>query len=100
MPRVSAADKLERTTIERLQAMIENPLTPLYVQHRCMATLATMVRHRDKRLAEKRKASAARKAAEPMPYFSVLPSNGREPPPDWKPAHVRPFVIPAGVNKG
>jgi hypothetical protein len=100
MPRVSAADKLERSTIERLQAMIENPLTPLYVQHRCMATLATMVRHRDKRKAEKRKASAARKAAEPMPIYNVLPRNGREPPDDWNPAHARPFVIPKGINKG
>ena len=43
---------------------------------------------------------ADRKAARPTPYINVLPSNGREPPSDWRPAQVTPFVIPKGINRG
>jgi hypothetical protein len=100
MPRVSAADKLERKLIEDLERKCFDPSVPHYVQHRCAATLATMLRRRDHKLELKAAARAARRAAEPKPYFSVLPSNGREPPADWKPVAVKPFVIPAGINKG
>jgi hypothetical protein len=100
MPRISRDDQLERDLTSRLRAMIEDPATPAYVQHRCMATLATLLRRRDKRLAEKAKAAAARKAAEPMPVWNVLPSNGREPPPGFQPTHVQPFRVPPGVNRG
>ena len=61
MPRVSAADKLERRLIEDLTAKVFDPAVPAYVQHRCTATLATLLRRRDKRLAEKAAKSAARR---------------------------------------
>jgi hypothetical protein len=82
MPRVSREDRLERSLTDRLQAMIEDPGTPAYVVHRCTATLATILRVRNKRLAEKAKASAARKAERDQTeraslYVSCLPDNGR-----------------------
>jgi hypothetical protein len=62
---------------------------------------------RERQAAEKRAAAAARKAQrqedDRAAYYRAnptLPSNGREPPPDWKPAPARPFVIPPGINKG
>lgn len=90
MPRISREDRLERSLTDRLQAMIEDPATPLYVQHRGMATLATMLRRRDKRLAEKTKASAARRAERDQDERNAryagaphLPDNGRFNP-GWK----------------
>jgi hypothetical protein len=62
MPRKSKADILENRLIEDLERKCFDPEVPLYVQHRCAATLATMLRRRDKRLAEKAKAAAARRA--------------------------------------
>lgn len=81
MPRVSAADKLERSLTDRLQAMIEDPATPAYVQHRCMATLATMLRRRDKRLEAKAAAAAARRAEKAKanpPSWPSLPERETE----------------------
>jgi hypothetical protein len=80
--------------------MIADPATPQYVVAKCIGTLATMLRRRDKRLAEKAAAAATRKAAKPVPHHNVLPSNGREPK-DWKPSGpVKSFKIPAGINRG
>jgi hypothetical protein len=99
MPRKSKADILENRLIEDLERQAFDPDVPAYVRHRCKATLATMLRVRNKRLEAKAAAARARKAAKPAPIFNVLPSNGREPPADWKPAQVQPFVIPAGINR-
>jgi hypothetical protein len=64
--------------------MIEDPATPAYVQHRCMATLATLLRQSAKRKAVKAAAAAerasARDEATPKPHWNVLPDNGRSGP--------------------
>jgi hypothetical protein len=101
MPRISAAERLERKMIAELEHKCFDPAVPAYVQHRCAATLATMLRRRDRKLELKAAARAARKAAEPMPIFNILPSNGRDPK-DWKPSGsgpVRGWEPPAGVNR-
>jgi hypothetical protein len=78
MPRISAAERLERKMIADLEHKAFSPEVPAYVQHRCLATLATLLRRRDKRKADKAAAAAARRAEEPPQRFNVLPSNGRE----------------------
>jgi hypothetical protein len=81
MPRVSAAEQLQRRMIADLEHKAFSPEVPAYVQHRCLATLATLLRRRDKRLAVKSAAADARRAerdaAAPKPWLSVLPNNGR-----------------------
>jgi hypothetical protein len=82
MPRVSAADKLERRLIEDLEQQAFDSEVPAYVRHRCKATLATMLSRRDKRLALKAQAAAARRAIRDEAerasrYVSHLPDNGR-----------------------
>ena len=77
MPRKSKADILENRLIEDLERKAFDPAVPEYVKHRSIATLATMLRVRNKRLETKAKAKAARKAAEPVVYPSVLPENHR-----------------------
>jgi hypothetical protein len=80
MPRISREDQLERDLTARLQAMLDDPLTPGYVRQRCLATLATLLRRRDKRKADKAAAAAARRAQrdlESRVYPSTLPDNGR-----------------------
>jgi hypothetical protein len=99
MPRVSQADRLERDLTDRLRAMIADRLTPQYVVAKSIGTLATLLKRRDKRLAEKAARSAARKAAEPKTYPCVLPDNRRGPPPGFQPGPVKPFVIPRGINR-
>jgi hypothetical protein len=105
MPRKSKADILENRLIEDLERKCFDPAVPAYVQHRCVATLATLLRRRDKRLDVKAASAERRRAfkaeADRIARFAAnphLPSNGREPPPDWKPTQVQPFVIPAGIN--
>ena len=89
MPRISRDDQLERDLIAKLRDMIDDSATPLYVTHRCMATLATMLRRRSKRQSEKQAEAKLRKQARDeaerasRPYVSHLPSNGREPP-GWR----------------
>jgi hypothetical protein len=62
MPRISRDDQLERDLTSRLQAIIDDPATPIYVQSKCIGTLATLLRRRDKRQALKAQAAAARRA--------------------------------------
>jgi hypothetical protein len=80
MPRVSAAERLERKMIADLEHKAFSPEVPAYVQHRCLATLATLLRRRDKRLAEKAKAAAARRAQRKadQPVLSWLPERGED----------------------
>jgi hypothetical protein len=89
MPRVSAADKLERRLIEALEVKAFDPATPAYAQIKAMGTLATLMRRRDKRMAGKAGAAAARAAARadaaPKNY-NVLPWNHRGPDPSAPPA--------------
>jgi hypothetical protein len=100
MPRISRDDQLERDLTSRLQAMIDDPLTPQYVVAKCIGTLATMLRRRAKRISEKQAAARARKAERDQANFvypNVLPDNGRMGPKPTGP--VQPFVIPPGVNR-
>jgi hypothetical protein len=102
MPRLSKIEKLERRMIEQLEAKAFDASIPEYVQARYMATLSTMLRRRDKRLAEKAARRTAVEKAEAPTFYNVLPDNGRAgtskqaPPrpinPDWLP---RPGESPA-----
>ena|ERR1700733_5100462 len=106
MPRVSAADKLERRLIEALEVKAFDPATPAYIQAKAMGTLATLMRRRDKRMAGKAAAAAraaARADATRSAYPSVLPHNGRDAM--FKPAAVAPVApgldengLPLNVN--
>jgi hypothetical protein len=78
MPRISRDDRLERDLTSRLQAMLDDPATPAYVRSKCIGTLATLLKRRDKRQASKSAAAASRRAQRDMPtYHNVLPDNGR-----------------------
>jgi hypothetical protein len=82
MPRKSKADILENRIIEELERKAFCPETPAYVQSRCLGTLATLLRRRDKRLVEKAAAGKERKAERDEAerasrYVSHLPDNGR-----------------------
>ena len=90
MPRKSKADLLESRMIEELEAKAFNPDTPPYVQVKAMGTLTTLLRRRDRRMAEKVARSASRKAAQPVVYHSALPDNGRGP--------VAPVAVPVPVS--
>jgi hypothetical protein len=79
MPRKSKTDLLESRMIEELEAKAFDASLPAYVQAKCMGTLTTLLRRRDKRMAEKSARSASRRAAKPVSYHQVLPRNGREP---------------------
>jgi hypothetical protein len=85
MGRLSKADHLEIDLTARLQAMIDNPLTPQYVVAKSIGTLATLLRRRDKRLQVRAAAAAERRAErqaqEWKPSFH-LPDNGRSEQPN------------------
>jgi hypothetical protein len=100
MGRKSKTEILEDEMIADLKRLAFAPDTGQSARSRYMGTLAGLIRRKTKRAAETAARAAARRAAEPLPIYNVLPRNGREPPPDWKPAQVRPFRIPRGVNKG
>jgi hypothetical protein len=106
MPRKSKADQLEFRLIEDLERKCFDPEVPAYVQHRCAATLATMLKRRDKRLETKAAAAAARRAAKAKAehkWPSVLPSNGREPlaVPVAAPAFdLGAWMDKSGINRG
>jgi hypothetical protein len=85
------------------------PLRPQEHQSTSGSAISTVLRQRrmDERLAaEKRAAAAKRKAAKPVAYPNVLPSNGREPGPSSAPPTAAAFDLAAfldanpGINRG
>ena len=82
MPRESWSEILESRMVDQLQAIIDDPSSPGYVKIRAMGTLTSLFRRRDKRLAERAKAAAARRAERENRVHpkSTLPDNGRSPP--------------------
>jgi hypothetical protein len=99
MPRVSKTELQLRQAIDALSKIGLDENQPTYIRR---PALSAIVRHgMDIR---KHKAEEAAKKAERdkanRPNYSVLPSNGREPPPDWKPTQAQPFRIPPGINRG
>jgi hypothetical protein len=103
MPRKSKHELLEDRIIEEIQASAFAPDVSQTAKSKYLQTLSALLRRRAKRIEVKQAAARARKAIRDQAnyvYPSVLPRNGREPPDDFKPAHVRPFVIPRGINRG
>jgi hypothetical protein len=85
------------------------PLRPQEHQSTSGSAISTVLRQRrmDERLAaEKRAAAAKRKAAKPVAYPNVLPSNGREPGRSSAPPTAAAFDLAAfldanpGINRG
>jgi hypothetical protein len=101
MAGITNREREDKARIEDIKAKLrDNPKMPLHLYQRLNSSLTALQRVQDRRIAERRaKVEADRKAARPTPYINVLPSNGREPPSDWRPAQVTPFVIPAGINR-
>jgi hypothetical protein len=91
MPRPSKARLAIEAHLQRLEAIIEAPGTPEYVRQRAISTVLRQRRMDERIASEKRAAAAKRKAAQPVVYPSVLPSNGREPV-GWKPGAQPPTV--------
>jgi hypothetical protein len=104
MPRKSKHELLEDRIIEEIQASAFAPDVSQTAKSKYLQTLSALLRRRAKRIAEKQAVARARKAIrdqENHRYPNVLPWNGIGPDPNWKPgAPVKPFEIPAGINKG
>jgi hypothetical protein len=99
MGRKTKEELLQNRMIQELERLAFDPNESSSARARYMGTLNSLNRQQARAKAEKAAAARARKAAEPMPIFNVLPWNGRGPNPDWKPAQVRPFELPANLNQ-
>jgi hypothetical protein len=102
MPRKSKATIEDLETIALAKAIAFDPLKPDYIRAKALGTYNAMRQRMERQRAEKADRAAAKRAERDKAnyrYPSILPDNGRGPPPGFVPSHVRPFVIPAGINR-
>jgi hypothetical protein len=99
MAGITRREREDKARIQDIKDKLRNhPDMALHLYQRLNSSLTALQRIQDKRVAERKAKVETARAAEPKTYPCVLPDNGRLiRVPD--PAQVRPFVIPAGVNR-
>jgi hypothetical protein len=102
MAGITKREREDKARIEDIKAKLrDNPKMALHLYQRLNSSLTALQRVQDRRVAARAAITAARRIARQAatrPHINVLPENFRGPPRDWKPATVKPFELPPGIN--